>query len=282
MQKYLNSNNLGLYADDTVIFSHAIDTSWLENSLQKTLDRFQKWCNMNALTINILKTKFMVFGTRSKIKKAKFLKLNIKGKPLQQVPSYKYLGLTLDPVLSYSKHISTILNTVSHKAYILSKIRCFITTYSSIRIFKSMILPYFDYADIVFAKANCADLDKLQRMQNRCIKTCLRVDKRTNTELIHSVAKTPKLEFRRITHIRNFMYKRLCNTSLLDIKPINTRSRDAPLFKVIFPNTLAFTRSVQYYGALEWNKLTSEIRNVDQFLSFKTCQLKWLNTTYQL
>ena len=145
-----------------------------------------------------------------------------------------------------------------------------------------MILPYIDYADIVYDKANCTELEKLQRMQNRCIKTCLCADKRTSTDLIHSIAKTPKLEFRRKVHLPNFMYKKLCNISLLDVKPINTRSRVAPLFNVVFPNTLAFMRSVQYNGALEWNNLSPDIRNVEQLLSFKFLQLKWLNTTYQL
>ena len=191
MKKYIETNKLGLYADDTVIFSHATDLIWLQNDLQVTLNKFQKWCNMNALTINIQKTKFIIFGTRSKVKKAKIFKLKTNEQSLLQVPTYKYLGVTIDFVLSYSKHISTIIHTVSHKAYILSKIRRFITLYSSIRIYKSMILPYFDYADIVYDKANCTELEKLQRLQNRCIKTCLCADKRTNTDLIHSIAKTP-------------------------------------------------------------------------------------------
>ena len=106
-----------------------------------------------------LKTKSMIFGTRSKVKKAKIVKLSLQNAQLQQVPSYKYLGFTLDSVLSYSNHISVLLNTIAHKAYVFSKIRRFITEYSAIKMFKSMILPYFDYADIVYDKANQNDLD---------------------------------------------------------------------------------------------------------------------------
>ena len=282
MQNYLQTTNLGLYADDTVLFSHANDNALLQKGLQTTLNKFQKWCQMNALTINVKKTKFMIFGTRSKIKKAKKLKLQVNGQPLQQVPSYKYLGVTLDSVLSYSHHISMVINTVSHKAYILSKIRPFITTYSSIRIYKSMILPYFDYADIIIDKANQTDLDKLQRMQNRCLKICLSYDKRVDTDLIHSVAKTPKLESRRKAHLLNCMYLNLGKPHLIDNKPVNTRARDAPLFNVLFPNIEAFKRSVLYNGAMAWNALPPNTRNVDQYLSFKSQQLKWLNTIYQL
>ena len=282
MQNYLNTKNLGLYADDTVLISHADDINDLQDKTQEMVNKFQKWCEMNILTINIKKTKFMIFGTRSRIKKAKNIKITISGQHLQQVPSYKYLGVTLDSVLTYSKHISTVLNTVSHKAYILSKIRHFITTYSALRIYKSMILPYFDYADIVFAKANQSDLEKLQRLQNRCLKTCLLVNNRTDTDYIHSVTKIAKLEFRRKIHLRNFMYLQSKNNCLLDVKSVNTRLRDAPLFKIKIANVMAYERSVQHNGALEWNNLPIDVRNVDQYLSFKLNQLKWLHATYQL
>ena len=117
MQKFVNSKDLGLYADDTVIFSHAHDIRELQENMQSKVNKFYELCKMNALTINIHKTKYMIFGTRSKIKKAKHLKIAINNQQLQQVPSYKYLGVTLDSVLSYSNHISTVLSTVSHKAY---------------------------------------------------------------------------------------------------------------------------------------------------------------------
>ena len=95
------------------------------SELQKKLDIFVNWSENNALTINIQKTKFMVFGTRSMVKKAKDIKLLIRNINIQQVPSYKYLGFTLDPVLSYSNQVSSLLNVVAHNAYLLSKIRRF-------------------------------------------------------------------------------------------------------------------------------------------------------------
>ena len=42
----------------------------------------------------------------------------------------------------------------------------------ALQIYKSMILPFLDYADVIFDKAYSKDLDKLQRLQNRCLKIC--------------------------------------------------------------------------------------------------------------
>ena len=134
-----------------------------------------------------------MYETRSRIKRAKNTKLCIKGTQIQQVPLYKYLGFTLDSVLSFSNHITSLLNTVTHKMYILGKIRRFITQYAAIRIYKAMLLPYFDYADIVYDKARQGDLDKLQRVQNKMLKICTSANIRTGTNYVHSHTKVRKL-----------------------------------------------------------------------------------------
>ena len=139
---------------------------------------------------------FMVFGTHSTVKRGKSSKLTIGHTQILQVPSYKYLGLTLDPVLSFSKHLSCLLCSVTHKIYVLGKIRRFINEYAAIKIYKAMILPYFDYADIVYDIARQGDLDKLQRAQNKGLKICMSVNVKTDTDYVHSHSKIPKLSNR--------------------------------------------------------------------------------------
>ena len=128
------------------------------------------------------------------------------------------------------------------------RIRKFITEYSAIRIYKSMILPYYDYADIVYDKARQIDLDKLQRAQIKCLKICMLANIRTDTDLIHSYVKIPKLTNRRKVHLRNFMFQekeKENNKSLLVNSTIVTRARDAPLFTTKIPKVDAYKRSVQ-------------------------------------
>ena len=279
VKSYVGGSEIGLYADDTVIYSHAMDRTAALADLQGKLNRFVEWSRINALTINAQKTKFMVFGTRSKVKKGKTSKLTIGNTQILQVPSFKYLGFTLDPVLSFSKHLSCLLCSVTHKMYVLGKIRRFINEYTAIRIYKAMILPYFDYADIVYDKARQCDLDTLQRAQNRGLKICMSVNVMTDNNYVHSHSKDPKLFNRRKAHLRNFMYQRKTNESLLDVVDVGTRSRDAPLFKTKFPRNEAYKRSVLYNGATEWNSLSVDVRNVDHFLPFKYLQRQWLKTT---
>ena len=60
-----------------------------------------------------------------------------------------YLGLVPDEHLTYNKHIKEINKLVSHKLYILSKVRKYITQAASIDIFKTMILSLIEYCDIL-------------------------------------------------------------------------------------------------------------------------------------
>ena len=94
-----------LYADDTVIYKSSVDHNMATKDLQRDLDRFCDWCGENKLTVNSKKTKLMVFGSRSRVKKAKNVRIIVNGVALQLVPSFKYLGLILDSTLNFNQHI---------------------------------------------------------------------------------------------------------------------------------------------------------------------------------
>ena len=132
-----------------------------------------------------------------------------------------------------------------------------------------MILPFFDYADVVYHNANSCELEKLQRLQNRALKLCLGFHKREDTELVHRTAKVPLLENRRKSHVFNFMYKRKEMNHNLDVLVIHTRSADAPRFILPIPNLQCYKRSLEYSGAKTWNELPKELKLIPNYLSFK-------------
>ena len=72
------------------------------------------------------------------------------GKTIQSVPSFKYLGFTLDMTLNFKSHIADVMKKVMHKKLLLTKMRPFLNTRVAISIYKMMILPYFDYCDVVY------------------------------------------------------------------------------------------------------------------------------------
>ena len=141
-----------------------------------------------------------------------------------------------------------------------------------------MILPYIDYADGVFANSNACDIEKLQRLQNRCLKsTGLKSTGRNklfDTDILHKYTNVPFLKDRRKAHVRNFMYTRLARRDLINTGEIRTRAHDAPLFNVSIPRCEAYKWSVGYFGSIEWNNLPPATRNINPYLAFKYFQKK--------
>ena len=274
LSNVITHTSLYLYADDTVLLSMGPDITQCKINMQLDLTRIATWCHSNKLSLNIKKTKCMLFGSRVRLKHTRCPKLSIDNTNIDFVHQYKYLGVILDPHLTFNKHLNNIIKITSHKINLLSKIKQYLTESASLTIYKSMILPYFDYGDILFINSPNKLLGKLDKLQKRAIKLCLRPGEHIPEDMLLRSANVAKLSKRRDSHLLNFMYKKKTSIELLDIKDVNTRARAAPLFKTIIPKYEKYKNSVLYSGAVRWNSLPVNVRNIDSFESFKTLQKK--------
>ena len=134
---FLDKKDEGLimYADDTVLISNGISEIEAMNRSQKLYTQLLSWCDMFRLTVNVKKTKHMLFNFKRKSVTAPF---SINGE-LENVCSYKYLGVDVDNLLSFNKFIENI------RLYNFAKIRQFLTESIACQIFKQTILPLFEY-----------------------------------------------------------------------------------------------------------------------------------------
>ena len=173
----MNVNHM-LYADDTVLYLGGKDLDIVKVDLQNNLDKFCMWLKQNQLTLNVKKTKYVIYGSAQRLKNTRSLTLMMNGNQLEREHVYKYLGIYLDSTLNFNKHIDYVNKIVTHKTFLLSKIRGFIDQSTALHIFKSMIVPIFDYGSIVYAGGSMNKLDKLKHTQNRGLKVCLGIQGR--------------------------------------------------------------------------------------------------------
>ena len=149
-------SNVRLYADDTVVFAKHKDERTAHLWVQTDLELLSGWCNRNQLTINLSKTKLILFGTRNILKHGTKADICINNLNLQYV---NYLGIRLEDTLTFELLAAETKRMVSHKLYLLARVRKYITIGQSIAMYKSRIVPYFDYGDIFFmnisAKRTC-------------------------------------------------------------------------------------------------------------------------------
>ena len=139
----------------------------------------------------------VVFGTKNMLKMTRYYNIYSTNKEILYVNTFNYLGIKLDNKLDFEPHAKECLRLVSHKLYLVSRIRNMIKSKQAIAIYKSKILPYFEYGDIFYNKTFARTLEKLQKLQNRAIRLCLGRNSRYNVLLLHQESKVPKLENRR-------------------------------------------------------------------------------------
>ena len=277
VERSCSHSRVRLYADETVLYASGTNIKTGVEHLQTDLNSYAEWCMKNKLTINVSKTKCMLFSSQKKLLKDVVLELD--GEVLHKVSSYKYLGVTLDPLGNFELFVRNQLKTISYRIYQLSKLSHYLSKDALIKLYKSYILPIIDYGDVLYANTSVALLNKLQRAQNRCLKVCLKVNMRTPTEEIHGLTNTPILHYRRETHQRNFAYKRAQIDRYIDANHARTRNRDGPILKVFLPHTTSYQNSVEYSVGRIWNNLHPTIRLMTSLNSFKIKMKKELRST---
>ena len=170
----------------------------------------------------------------------------------------------------------------AHKIYLLNKIRNFLSKEASLNIYKAKILPFFDYGDVIYHETNPRVCDKLQKLQNRALRVCLKAHSRENVETLHANAKIPMLFNRRNAHVCNYAHHRAQNISYLTVNQLTTRAHDAPLLKEIVPNYKVVKNAPAYKTAKAWNSLPVPTRLIVDRDAFKHKQKHWLYSTIPL
>ena len=84
-----------MFADDTNIFYSNSCLKTLNKIIQLEIDKIADWLNVNKLSINTTKTKFMLF--RSSKKKHKHnITITINNNNIKQVKNTTFLGIIID------------------------------------------------------------------------------------------------------------------------------------------------------------------------------------------
>ena len=268
-----------LYADDTVITNTGPDLNLLTVQQEADLVRLDLWLQKNKLTLNAKKTYYMIFGMRSSLKQIVNHSLVFGNARIERALHFKYLGVILDPVLNFNMQAEQAIKKMAHKTYLMAKIRVYLPAEVMLMLYKAMVLPYADYGDIFYDIANQGVLNRMQVVQNRALRMALGVNHRYPTILVHQNAAISSLKPRRVSHLRNFMFKQQSNLDIVNVRLVNTRAHDATVFTTLRPKNETYKRNVYYRGAITWNQLSVDVRNTADFQNFKLQQKRWLSAT---
>ena len=77
------------------------------------LDKVYTWICVKRLSLNIEKTKFIIFHNKGKITDDNLLQVKLLRLPIERVKTFNFLGVTLDQNLTWTNHIDIICSKVS-------------------------------------------------------------------------------------------------------------------------------------------------------------------------
>ena len=184
-----------LYADDTRLFFESISMQAVEAALSQDLDHVVGWLNQNYLMLNHSKTKVMLMGTHQKLSSVQSFTVSVNDKDLERVYKFKYLGVILDPCLTWNDHIEHIGNKISSRLGMLRRARKVIPKEACITLFNAMVLPLFDYCCVVWDGCCQGNKNYLDRLLKRAA-GIIAGRKATDTD-IQQTLKWPSLQCRR-------------------------------------------------------------------------------------
>ena len=270
----LLKSSIGMYADDTVIYFSDSCPDVIKQVLQNDLTNVEKWLVSNRLILNQSKTKWMLFGTRQKLKHCPDYKIELHGKIIDRVSSFCYLGVTLDENLSWNEHVELICKRVRKRLGLLSRIRPYLTLKGAKCVYNCLVQPIFDYTDTVWDGLSIGCSNSLQRLQNRAARI---IQRRATTEGSFKMLGWVDLETQRKAHKFILVFNCLNNLAppcLSDyfirncnVHSYNTRKRnDMHLPK---PKLTLGKRTFRYSGALHFNNLPTTIKEATSLPIFK-------------
>ena len=112
-----------LYADDTTLCA-TLSTSWEDSdkqNLNTELQAISVWMRVNKLSLNLQKTKAMLFHTPQRI--VNFPCLFIDDHEIEYVQNFNFLGIHLDQHLKWNYHIETITKKISRTIGVMNRLK---------------------------------------------------------------------------------------------------------------------------------------------------------------
>ena len=145
------------YADDTTLCS-TLDGVTAVADINTALKNITEWLEINKLSLNVKKTKAMVFHMPQKQIIPPNLKIN--DTTIEFVDNFVFLGVTINKHLNWSNHVDKTANKISKTIGMLNNLKKTLPSNILRILYNSLILPHLNYGILAWGR-------KIKRLKNR-------------------------------------------------------------------------------------------------------------------
>ena len=211
-----------MYADDTTLsYSFKMNRSTvianIETEVNVELKQISTWLKLNKLSLNVQKTKFMLFHMPNK--NILIPKLSIDGCEIERVSEFNFLGITTHENLKWSPHTSKIAIKISKTIGVLNRLKHYLPFNIRLLIYNSLIASHLQYGILVWGY----DMGRLVKLQKRPIRTLTRSKYNAHTEPLFKSANLLKLnDMLKLNELKfYFKFVKKCLPTSLQNLPLN-------------------------------------------------------------
>ena len=219
----------------------------------------------------------MLIGSSKKLSKISSISIQVFESVVERVVDFKYLGVTFSSDMTRLDHLCELSTKINQRLGLLKRIKHLLPRSARLLYYNSLILPLFDYGDIIWGdKNNFMIMESLQVLPNKAAKIIL--DRPIHSSLSDALEELNwiKLDKRRHYHRCLYIYKSVNNlltthvtlTNLFDVHDYNTRNSQN--FRLPAVKTNWGKQRLAYQAVKEWNSLPMNIRNCSSPKTFKT------------
>jgi hypothetical protein len=234
------------------------------------------WASKWMVTFNADKTVYLQVSRKLNPAPKPILRLN--GVVIKEVETHKHLGLTFNSTLTWSDHISQISTKAARCIGLLRRISRDVPRQCLEILYKAMIRPIMEYADIIYDGSADKHLDKLEDTQRQAALACTGAYKHTKQANLLEDLSWSYLSTRRRHHRMNTMFKiqhGLSPPYLRALCPPLTRNRTTYDLRTGMNITQPPQRTTTYQKSYfpqsirDWNSLNEQTRQSTSIDTFK-------------
>ena len=177
-----------LYADDTTLLARDKDIFTLTNKMNKEMEKVIGWFSANKLTLNVAKTKVILFSNKKKQQDTcpdVFLRDNqnkkVKIERVSHSESVRLLGVYFDPGLSFKHFFDKICNRLASSLFVLRKLKNVIDFETLKLIYFAFFHSHLEFASFFLYCTGKGVRKKIEGLQKQAIRTLISLPRLSHT-----------------------------------------------------------------------------------------------------
>jgi len=151
-----------LYADDLVLYFSSESFEYIQKNLKIEIENLCKWCATHGMIINREKTKCMLLTPPRCVNKT--MQLHINNEAIEQVATFKYLGIQIDAQLNFNEHYEEVCQKMSSRTHLLRRHKSSFPTQCLSIFTSSLVLSVLDYCLSIWGDPSKTKYERLDKI----------------------------------------------------------------------------------------------------------------------